>query len=167
MEFGAPDKAKAALQDLPTEKLARLPHDRDYLATLAHLSVASIATRSLGHAEILYSLLSPYPHFFAADLSMHCDGSVSHFLGTLARLLGRTQEAAKHLEDALDRNERAGFAPRAAHSAYELAHTLTATGGTSDVTRARELLLRVVESTHRMGMAPLSKKAEELLRTLY
>jgi DNA-binding winged helix-turn-helix (wHTH) protein len=167
VEFGAPDKAKAALQDLPTEKLARLPHDRDYLATLAHLSVASIATRSLGHAEILYSLLSPYPHFFAADLSMHCDGSVSHFLGTLGRVLGRTREAAKHLEDALDRNERAGFAPSAAHSAYELACTLIAMGGSSGVTRARELLLRVVESTHRMGMAPLSKKAEEQLRTLY
>ena len=163
VELGATDKARAALLDLPLESLARLPHDRDYLSTLAHLAVASIATRSLGHAEALYSLLSPYPRFHAADLSLHCDGSVSHFLGVLARSLGRTREAIGHLEDALDGNERAGFAPRAAHSAYELACTLT---GVATLKRARGLLTRAMDASHRMSMTPLARSAEERLLTL-
>ena len=166
VERGATDKARTALLDLSIEALARLPHDRDYLATLAHLAVASIATQSLGHAEALYSLLSPYPHFHAADLSMHCDGSVSHFLGTLERALGRTREATGHLEDALERNERAGFAPRAAHSAYELACTLAGAGSFAGAKRARELFARAIESSHRMGMVPLARSAEQQLRSL-
>ncbi len=165
-ELGATERARAALLDLPIESLGRLPRDRDYLATLAHLSVASIATRSLGHAEALYSLLSPYPHFHAADLSLHCDGSVSHFLGTLARSLGRSDEAVRHLEDALARNERAGFAPRAAHSAYELACTLAETASPKGARRVRELFTSVLEATCRMGMSPLARSVEERLRSL-
>ncbi len=166
VELGATDKARAALLDLPPESLGRLPHDRDYLGTLAHLAVASTATRCLGHAEALYSLLAPYPHFHAADLSLHCDGSVAHFLGTLGRSLGREREAAGHLEDALDRNERAGFAPRAAHSAYELGCALASGANSTSMKRARELFTGVVERCERMGMVPLACNAERQLRTL-
>ncbi len=166
VELGAAQRARAALLDLPPESLGRLPRDRDFLASLAHLAVASIATRSLAHADVLYSLLSPYPHFHAADLSLHCDGSVSHFLGMLARCLGRTGEAARHLEDALDRNERAGFAPPAAHSAYELACTLAETKSSADATRVQELFTKALGASRRMGMSPLARSAEQRLRSL-
>ena len=43
-ELGAVDVARAELHDLAPSALGRLPHDRDFLATLVHLSVASIAT---------------------------------------------------------------------------------------------------------------------------
>ncbi len=166
VELGAIDVARAALQDLPPGKLDRLPHDRDFLSTLVHLSVASIATSSHSHAEALYALLSPYPHWYAADLSLHCDGSVSHFLGTLARSLGRTREATKHLEEALDRNDRAGFAPQAAHSAYELARVLGATASPQARKRAQALFTHVLDVTRRIGMQPLAHEAQGQLDNL-
>jgi DNA-binding winged helix-turn-helix (wHTH) protein/tetratricopeptide (TPR) repeat protein len=163
-ELGAIESARTALHELAPAALGRLPHDRDYLATLVHFSVASIATRSEAHAEALYALLSPYPHWYAADLSMHCDGSVSHFLGTLARSLGRTREATRHLEEALEYNERAGFAPQAAHSAYELARALSDPTSPQGGKRVQSLLARVIDMTRRIGMAPLAHDAQEQLQ---
>ena len=163
VELGAGERARSALHELPSERLERLPHDRDYLGTLVHLAVVSIATSSPAHAEVLYALLSPHSHLHAADLSMHSDGSVSRFLGSLARSMGRRQEAAQHLEEALERNERAGFAPQAAHSAYELAIVLSESTKPQVARRARSLWTRVLEMTRPMGMEPLTRKAEEQL----
>ena len=137
---------------------------RDYLGTLVHLSVASIATSSPAHAEALYALLSPYPHLYAADLSLHSDGSVAHVLGTLAHSLGRMREAARHLEEALECNEHAGFAPQAAHSAYELARTLYDPASPQTGKRARSLFTRVIDMTRRIGMAPLAQDARQQLQ---
>jgi hypothetical protein len=164
-ELGVIETARSALQELAPPTLARLPHDRDYLATLVHLSVASILTRSQAHVEQLYALLSPYPHWHAADLSLHCDGSVSHFLGTLARALGRTRDATRHLEGALECNERAGYAPQAAHSAYELARALSDPTSPQGGKRVQSLLTRVIDMTRRIGMAPLAHDAQQQLQS--
>ena len=129
-----------------------------------HLAVVSVATRSKAHAEALYGLLSPYPHLHAADLSMHCDGSVSRFLGVLARSLGRTREAERHLEEALQRNEAVGFRPQAAHSAYELACLLSESSSSQVARRARPLWTRVLDMTRPMGMEPLARSRTEQLR---
>lgn len=166
VEIGAIERARGALEELPAANLERLPHDRDYLATLVHLAIASITTGSTAHAEALYALLSPYPHLHAADLSFHCDGSVSHFLGTLARSLGRGQKAEEHLEVALEQNERAGFAGRACHSAYELASIWAHSTRREQKARARALLTRVSDAASRMVMVPLVLRAEELLRLI-
>ena len=163
-ELGTTEKARAALGELPSESLHRLPHDRDYIATLVHLAIASVMTRSPTHSEALYALLAPYPHLFAADLSFHCDGSVSHFLGMLALSLGRTRDAIQHLEEALGHNERAGFAARAAHSAFDLACILSDSPGTQSAKSARELWTRALDAAQRMGMAPLSRRVERELR---
>jgi eukaryotic-like serine/threonine-protein kinase len=163
VELDAIEMARTALHQLAPAALARLPHDRDYLGTLVHFAVTSVATRSLEHAEALYDLLSPYPHLYAADLSLHCDGSVAHFLGTLARSLGRTRDAARQLEEALERNERAGYAPQAAHSAYELARTLSDPASPQGK-RVQSLLTRVIDVTRRIGMAPLAHDAQAQLQ---
>ena len=122
-------------------------------------------TRSLTHSEALYALLAPYPHLYAADLSFHCDGSVSHFLGMLALSLGRTRDAIQHLEEAIGHNERAGFDARAAHSAYDLACILIHSPGAGSTKRARGLWTRALDAACRMGMVPLARLAERELRT--
>jgi DNA-binding winged helix-turn-helix (wHTH) protein len=165
-EMGAIPTARVVLQELPAETLSRLPRDRDYLGTLAHLAVGSLATNSLRHADALYELLSPYAHMYTADLSLHCDGSVAHFLGLLAGALGRTRESIKHLVCALDANDRAGFEGRAAHSAYELGRVLMASPRSQTLKRAQSLLGRALESSRRMGMAPLARQAADQLVTL-
>jgi DNA-binding winged helix-turn-helix (wHTH) protein len=164
LELGAIEKARTALCEHSADKLARLPRDRDYLATLAHLAVVSGATQSQAHSEALYALLAPYPHLHAADLSLHCDGSISYFLGTLARSLGRLREATMHLEEAIDRNERAGFTSRAVHSVYELASVLSDSDNLQMVKRARMLFARVTERAPELGMEPLRRQAQRQLQ---
>ena len=163
-EMGTIEGARAALNELRPEKLERLPHDRDYLATLCHFAVASVATDSREHAEVLYALLAPYPHLYAADLSLHCEGSVSQVLGTLARSFGRARESVRHLEEALERNERAGLGACAAHSAYDLACALRDSMNPDIAKQAKALFTRVVGMTRKMGMHPLMRSAEEQLR---
>jgi DNA-binding winged helix-turn-helix (wHTH) protein len=165
-EIGAIPAARGTLQELPAEALSRLPHDRDYLGTLTHLVVASLATNSLSHADALHALLSPYAHMFSADLSLHSDGSISQSLGLLAAALGRARESIEHFERALDANDRAGFAGHTAHSAFELGRALAATANAQSVKRARELLGRALESSRRMGMVPLTQQVEGRLRAL-
>ena len=163
-ELGATEVARTALGELSAEALERLPHDRDYLATLVHLAVASLSTRSQEHAAVLYPLLSRYPDRYASDLSLHCEGSVSHFLGALALSLGRTRQGVQHLEDALDRNERAGFARHAAHSAYALARAFSDEASPEGSRRARALFTRVLEVTRPVGLEALAREAERALR---
>jgi hypothetical protein len=104
---------------------------------------------------------------YAADLSLHCDGSVSHFLGELARSLGRTEKSVEHMEVALDRNERAGLGPRVAHSACALASVLSRSANRKTAGRdARALYVRALELSLELGMDPLRHQVEEHLRTL-
>jgi cytochrome c-type biogenesis protein CcmH/NrfG len=84
----------------------------------------------------------------------------------LAEALGRARDSVEHLERALDANGRAGFEGRAAHSAYELGRVLMATANSRVLKRARELLGRALESSRRMGMAPLAHRVEEGLLVL-
>lgn len=164
-EIGATSRARTALEVHSADGLRRLPEDRDYLATLANLSVASVLTGSQRHAVVLYALLLPHAHLHAADIRIHCEGSVSHYLGLLARLLGRDRDAAVHFEEGLERNTAAGLAARAAHSAYELARVLIDSPA-SDHGRARELLGRALVTGRTLGMKPLVQKAEQALHAL-
>lgn len=57
-------------------------------------------------AGMLYELLRPYSYINATSVLILYTGSVSHYLGELAHSLGYRQQAAKHLEEALNMNLR-------------------------------------------------------------
>jgi DNA-binding winged helix-turn-helix (wHTH) protein len=161
-ELGATHQVLAAFERLSSESLGRLPRDRDYLATLANLAVAAVLTESSGHAEALYGLLLPYASLYAVDIRLHSDGSVAHYLGLLARSLGKKHEAVAHLEDAFERNSRADLPARAAHSAYELALALRETSPDQEK-RVRELFDRALSISGRIGMDPLARSVRRAL----
>ena len=161
-EMGALGRARAALRPM-ADFLERLPHDRDYLATLGHLAVASVAAGCTEEAARIYELLKRYPDLYVADISLHSDGSVSRFLGMLAGALDRDRHAAAHYEEALAQNERAGFAPQAVHSKHDLARVLARTG---HARRARTLAHEAIEASRNLGMAALGEAARRLAREL-
>jgi tetratricopeptide (TPR) repeat protein len=163
-ELGSMHRVRTAFERLPSESLGRLPRDRDYLATLANLAVAAVLTESSDHAEALYRLLLPYASLYAVDIRLHSDGSVAHYLGLLARSLGKKREAVAHLEDAFERNGRADLPARAAHSAYELALALRDVSPEKEE-RARELLGRALSTSTTLGMDPLAKSVRQAMGT--
>jgi DNA-binding winged helix-turn-helix (wHTH) protein len=162
-EMGAAGRARAALRQMDASGLDRLPHDRDYLATLVHLATASVATGCLEEGARIYELLMPYPLLYATDISSHADGSVSRYLGFLAVALDRLPQATAHFEVALAQNEKAGFAVQAAHSGHDLARALARSGRQGD---ARALLGGTIDASRRLGMETLAQKVEALEREL-
>ncbi len=118
---GFVDEARGLLETVPAGRLCNLPCDRDYLGTLGALARVVIALRAFEYARAIYSLLSPYPEYFAAHVSFFCEGSVSQLLAGLARLLGDQRRAIEHLETALACAEAAGLAACANQARLELA----------------------------------------------
>jgi tetratricopeptide (TPR) repeat protein len=165
-EFGLLREAEAALRRLPVALVYELPTDRNYLITLARLAVSSIATGAMEYVEALYHLLKPYPQYYAAGISLHCEGSVSYFLGTLAQSLGRNREAIAHLEEALVLNERFGLKAHALRTRYELARALTGKSTQIARKRARSVLEQTLEGAQMLGLQRVLDDAERLLAEL-
>ncbi|MBN1654228.1 MAG: AAA family ATPase [Deltaproteobacteria bacterium] len=162
VDFGLRDEAQSALKDISAELLVGLPVDLNYLGSLARLSVASCEMQALGHAEALYDLLKPYAQYFAADISFHCEGSISFFLGLLAQTLGRTAEAIAHYEEAIERNLRFELKAQVARTRYVLAKVLAGRAVRDDTNRARLLLDQAVIVARDLGMQSLYHAAERL-----
>jgi DNA-binding winged helix-turn-helix (wHTH) protein/tetratricopeptide (TPR) repeat protein len=166
VQLGMLDEARAALHALPVRDLPALPKSRDYLATLAHFAVASVATQGLGHAEVLYELLKPYSHFCVAALSFHCHGVVSHFLAILARALGDRERALVHFEHALADQERLGLQPQLVRSRFELASMLVESGDQRQREQGRGMLEQVQTTAAKLGMQPLRSAAAKLVASV-
>jgi DNA-binding winged helix-turn-helix (wHTH) protein/tetratricopeptide (TPR) repeat protein len=165
VQLGMIDEARAALRALPMNELTALPKSRDYLATLTHFALASVATQDSAHSEVLYELLKPYPHFCVAAVSFHCHGVVAHFLAILARSLGARERALAHFETAIEDQERLGLHPQLARSRYELAAMLLENSDRRQRERGRAMLEQVRTAAAKLGMQPLRTAVEALLAT--
>jgi DNA-binding winged helix-turn-helix (wHTH) protein len=155
VDFGFTDDARIALAKLPVAVLEDLPQDRDYLEVLCQLAGVSAAAGSREHCTALYEQLQPYPHMYAMGISFHCDGSVSHHLGALARALGRSEVARSHFEMAIERNLQLRLAPRAVQSQFALATLLLDDPAVRDVSRARQLLAEARDAALQLGLSAL------------
>jgi hypothetical protein len=80
--------------------------DANWLSLQAELAEASVLLEDDTFARALYERLTPYAgRPVTAGRAICSYGAVDHRLGRLAALLGRTMDAARHLEDAIRLNE--------------------------------------------------------------
>ena len=96
------------------------------------------------------------------DVSLHTRGSIAHWLGLLARMLDRPDEATAHLRQAIERNEAMGYSPRATESRYELARMLASRPDAAAHAEARALRERALRDAEAMGMQPLLGRLQAL-----
>lgn len=92
---------------------------------------------------------------YATSASFENLGSIRYYSGILAQTLGRTREAACHLAQAVERNQRAGLSAWAARSQYTLAKLLDACG--REPARAQLLLTAAAETAQRLGLVSLTQ----------
>jgi tetratricopeptide (TPR) repeat protein len=98
----ARDELDAAIAD-PT------PFDANWLSAQAESAEACIELGDAAHAQVLYDRLAPYAGRPAtAGRAATSYGAVDLQLGGLADLLGRRDDALRHLRDAVRRNEELG-----------------------------------------------------------
>lgn len=158
-EYGFLDDGRAALDQITPQWLCDLPHDREYIVVLAELASASAAVANLELCSELYRLLSPYCRYYAASVSYHNEGSISHMLGLLARALGHDEEARAHFETAHERNRNFDLNACAIRSRFELAKLLIDSTTSSERSQGTKLLEEVHTEATARGMQPIARAA--------
>ena len=162
MECRRRDEARQAFEAIARDGFASLTKDVGYLNSLAHLSLAAVWLQDQVRARTLYELLRPYPHHNTPNGFNYYIGSVSFYLGHLAKFLAQTRDAIRHYEDAAVMNLRLGMVPQWARTQAALGDLLADSTRPADRQRAASLLAEAGETARRLEMAPL---AAEVART--
>ena len=150
--LGRPAEAKSALEELRVEGFTALPFDQEWLYSLSLLAESCVLVGDTESAVVLYELLLPWATFNAVDVAEGFRGSVARYLGLLAATLGRWDDAAGHLDDALAMNGRMGARPWFARTQHDFGRVLQRRDRPEDAGRAQELLDRAFETYREIGM---------------
>lgn len=122
---------------------------------LSQLAATSAALGERAQCQSLYALLSPYAHCYAADMSYHCAGSVSHFLGQLARALAEPHAAVEHFTQAVERNQQFGLEASRVSSQFQLSLALLESLESAERARGEALLLQTQRQASERGLTPI------------
>jgi DNA-binding winged helix-turn-helix (wHTH) protein len=95
---GQHELARAVLCQLPDEARMRMPSQWGDLGLLCSLAETYCELGDRPQAEALYAQLEPHAARNAVSLAFDYAGSVAHYLGMLALLLGRRSQAVAHLQ---------------------------------------------------------------------
>ena len=111
------DEARSHFEAFASQDFANVPRDSYWLATVVLLAEASVMLGDRQRAARLYDLLLPYADRNAAPGSGAVFlGAVAYYLGRLAALLTRWDDAMRHFGEALEINARMRARPRSPHN---------------------------------------------------
>src|SRR5262249_19034143 len=113
-------------------------------------------------AAPLYELLAPFARFWMLWSEGLFLGPATHFLGLLARTMGRLDEAAAHFERAVAETRRVGARPFLARALHEYAVLLRRRGGPGDAEQAETMLAEAGGIATAIGMEGLVRKVAAL-----
>jgi tetratricopeptide (TPR) repeat protein len=127
-----------------------------WVGAMANLAFVAAATGDAAAASRIYERLMAFRGrlvtFGGAVVTME---PVSHYLGLLATTLGKTDDAAAFLCEAIALEEQIGALPFLAHSLNALAAALEARGGPGDAESASASRERARSIAERLGMSVL------------
>jgi tetratricopeptide (TPR) repeat protein len=159
-ETGATEDARRQVSELARDGCSALAMDVNWHAAcvLAEAAVL-VADREAGAA--LYPLLEPHARLFPVIArAVACLGSNELYVGRLAGLLGRHDEAVARLRRAVAENDRAGAGPHVALALLRLGEAL-ADGGEPE--SARDVVQQAARRAAAHDMPALVADAERLL----
>jgi tetratricopeptide (TPR) repeat protein len=164
-ESGRQEEARTEFERVAASDFTDLPRNFPWLPTLAGLSEVCAFLGDRERAATLYNLLLPYARRnIVASPGGPVYGSVSHYLGVLARTMSRWDEGARHFDDALTLHVRMGARPHVALTQHEFATMLVARGGPGDLDKALKLLGPALRTTEKLGLRRLRDKVMALKR---
>ena len=165
VEAGQYDEARALLGAASADGFASLPMDIGWLHGIIAYAQAAIDLGETAAAAQLFDLLAPYHGQVGYNGLMPLE-PVAMYLGALASLLGRYEEAEAFFAESAELNERAGASFAAARTDFSWGRMLVARRGPGDAERARELLTRAQTSAAAGGFGYVEVHAAEALQSL-
>jgi class 3 adenylate cyclase/DNA-binding CsgD family transcriptional regulator/tetratricopeptide (TPR) repeat protein len=163
-ELGELDAAAADLRHLVGDGLAAVPRDSLWWGTLSYLAdtCAAVGDREAAvalHAEFLpcRGLVVQVGSFLAAY------GAADRYLGMLAALLGRRDDAEAHFQAALALETRAEMPVWLAQTRLAYGRFLAEGSAPADVGHAQEVLNQARDEAQRLGMLTVARQAAEAL----
>ena len=160
-ELGQTDRARSLLEPVAADRFEAVPRDMLWLNTMVAWAEVAAAVEHAEAAAVLYEMLKPWPDQFPS-ISIVIWMPVSHYLGRLAALLGRSEDAERHFERALELEERFE-APLFAAATRIAWGRLLLGGGSEDAARAHELLEQARSSAKALDAAGIEQHAAALL----
>jgi hypothetical protein len=123
-KVGKTDLARSSLASLTRDKLGRIPRNHEYLDVMAHLCDVTLQIRELDTARTLFEALTPYENCIVMTGLGLLRGSVAHYLGRIAVMLGEAHHAEKYLKTAIKLESTFSITPRLVQSRLALSGIL-------------------------------------------
>jgi tetratricopeptide (TPR) repeat protein len=142
-----------------------LPQDQIWLTGMVDFAEAAIECRDPHYAGPLFDRLEPWANQLPATGGSAL-APVSYYLGGLATVLGRFDDAETYLAQSAAFCKRAGAKFFAARTDLSLGALFAARGTPDDARRARELLSKAHAAAGALGYGAVERRAAEALNAL-
>jgi tetratricopeptide (TPR) repeat protein len=162
VEAGHIDDARRLLEQAAAADFD-FPRDGSWLSTLACYAEAAIACRDPNCSRTLFDRLAPWADQ-APYPGLSVDSPISHYLGGLATVLGRYDEADAYFGRAALLNDRASAKFFAARNNLSWATMFAERNAPGDNERARDLLTEAHAVALAHGYASIERRAAEALQ---
>jgi DNA-binding SARP family transcriptional activator/tetratricopeptide (TPR) repeat protein len=147
-------EARPLFDELAEAGFENIPEDGDWLIAITLLADCCVELQDRDRSALLYELLVPYSGAnVVIGLGAVCLGSAQRYLGRLAAAMGRTEDAERHYEQALEANATLKAPVCLAHTRIDYARLLG-----SDP-RAQPLLRAAAQTAQELGLPLLSRRA--------
>jgi tetratricopeptide (TPR) repeat protein len=142
-----------------------LPQDQIWLTGMVDFAEAAIECRDSHYAGPLFDRLEPWANQLPATGGSAL-APVSYYLGGLATVLGRFDDAEAYLAQSAAFCTRAGAKFFAARTDLSLGALFAARGAPDDARRAREIISKAQAAAAALGYGAVERRAAEALRAL-
>ena len=161
-ELGKPGEAARLLALDAVDGFAHFPYDLLWLYGLTAYAEVCAALHDTDRAAELYARLAPWHAQIPAAPQIASAGAVALYLGMLATILERFDDAGGHFAEGMEIHRRLQSPYFIARNQLEEARMLLARAGSDDIRRAAVLLDQVDDAAGRYGFGALTSKAAEL-----
>jgi class 3 adenylate cyclase len=162
-EAGNDPAAGAMLELLARDQWATVSHNLESLLAMALLAETAALLAHEAHAAALDHLLAPHGSLIAVAGHFFPMGAMSRYMGMLAAVLSRLDEAARRFEDAAATNAAIGARPWVAHAKADHARVLLTRQAPGDHEHACDLLRDARATYQQLAMTASAAKASILL----
>jgi tetratricopeptide (TPR) repeat protein len=158
------DDARRLLAEFAAAEF-ELPLDAAYLTGMVLYAAAAIGCQDPTYASPLFDRLEPWADQWAMS-GPTAEGPVSHYLGGLAAVLGRYDEADAYFTQAAASCSRVGAKFFAARTHLSWGKMLAERNAPGDTEKARDLLTNARTSAAAQGYANVERRAAQALQEL-